>query len=106
MSEETKLQMLDMLMSGLLSQSLAVVAELGVADELAGGPKTAEELAAKFNVHAGNLHRLLRYTASHGVFRDRGEGYFELTPLAEFLRSDSRQTVPYFDTLVSESRDR
>jgi SAM-dependent methyltransferase len=35
------------------------------------------------------LHRLLRYTASLGVFRDGGEGRFELTPLGEVLRSDS-----------------
>ena len=72
--EELPLQVLDMMMSGILAQSLAVAAELGIADLLADGPKSAAELAAKVHVQPDKLRRLLRYTASHGVFRDTGDG--------------------------------
>jgi ubiquinone/menaquinone biosynthesis C-methylase UbiE len=88
-----RLQLLDMMMSGIMAQSLAVVAELGIADLLVDGPKSAAELAAKVKVQPDKLHRLLRYTASHGVFRDVGDGRFELTPLSEVLRSDSPHSV-------------
>ncbi len=91
--EELPLQVLDMMMSGILAQSLAVAAELGIADLLADGPKSAAELAAKVHVQPDKLRRLLRYTASHGVFRDTGDGRFELTPSGEVLRSDSPGSV-------------
>src|SRR5262249_6041682 len=91
--EALRLEMLDMLMSGILAQSLAVGAELGIADLLIDGPKSAAELASKVHVQPDNLHRLLRYTASHGVFRDVGDGRFALTPSAEVLRSDSPHSV-------------
>ena len=91
--EALKMQVLDMMMSGILAQSLAVAAELGIADLLADGPKSPAELASKVHVQPGKLRRLLRYTASHGVFRDRGDGLFELTPSAEVLRSDSPASV-------------
>src|SRR5262249_43341350 len=48
---------------------------------------------AKTAVQPAMLHRLLRFVASHGVFRDTGDGRFELTPLAEFLRSDSPHSL-------------
>src|SRR5262245_35523068 len=91
--ESLRLQLLDMMMSGILAQSLAVAAELGIADLLADGPKSVAELAANTRVQSGKLHRLLRYIASHGVFRESADGRFELTPLAEVLRSDSPHSV-------------
>jgi len=80
-------------MAGIPAQALAVVAELGVADVLAGGPKSAAELAHAVNAQPAMLHRLLRYTASLGVFRDVGDGRFELTPLGEILHSDSPHSL-------------
>jgi ubiquinone/menaquinone biosynthesis C-methylase UbiE len=91
--EALHLQLLNMIMSGLMAQALAVVAELGIADLLAHGPMSIAELAAKVKVQPDKLHRLLRYTASQGVFRDMGDGRFELTALAEVLRSDSPSSV-------------
>ncbi|HEU5255445.1 MAG TPA: methyltransferase [Vicinamibacterales bacterium] len=91
--EELRLQVLGMMMSGILAQSLAVAAELGIADLLADGPKSAAELASKVHVQPDKLRRLLRYAASHGVFRDTGDGRFALTPLGEVLRSDSPDSV-------------
>src|SRR5690606_10754151 len=57
-----------------------------VADELAGGPLGAAELAQRVGAHAGALHRLLRAAASVGVFRSEPDGRFALTPMAEHLR--------------------
>src|SRR5262245_25069385 len=91
--ETLRLQLLEMMMSGIIAQSLAVAAELGIADLLGNGPMSAAELAAKVNVQPDKLHRLLRYAASHGVFRDTGDGRFELTPLSHALRSDSLNSV-------------
>jgi hypothetical protein len=70
------------------TQALYVAAKLGIADLLANGGRSAEDLAQETNVHAPSLYRLLRGLASLGVFADDGSGRFHLTPLAECLRTD------------------
>jgi hypothetical protein len=72
-----------------VSQALYVAATLGIADLLAGGPRSAEELAGQVGAHGPTLHRLLRLLASLGVFAEDDAGHFGLTPLAECLRSDA-----------------
>ena len=72
----------------LVSQAVYVAAKLGVADLLAARPRTAAELAAETGADAPSLYRILRALASVGVFSERDGGTFELTPPAEFLRSD------------------
>lgn len=79
------------LLSGVLvTQMLAAAARLGLADQLAAGPRHHAELAAELEVSAPALYRLLRALASHGVFAeaDAEPGVFQSTPLAELLRSD------------------
>lgn len=75
-----------------LSQAIAVVAELGLADHLQGGPKSCAELAQAVGAHAGALYRLLRGTASLGVFAEDAQGRFALTPLATLLLTDGPQS--------------
>jgi hypothetical protein len=70
------------------TQALYVAAKLGIADLLASGPRSANDLAQATNVHAPSLYRLLRALASLGVFAEDGGGRFQLTPLAACLRSD------------------
>ncbi|MGN9908520.1 methyltransferase [Phytohabitans sp. LJ34] len=67
---------------------VAVLAELGVADHLTGGPRTAAELAGAVGAHPRALHRVLRAAAGLGLFTQDGAGRFGLTPTAECLRSD------------------
>ena len=81
-------QMAGMITGYWTSQMVLVVAKLGIADLLADGPRSAEELAKATGTHARSLYRLLRALASLGVFSEGGEGRFLLTPLAESLRSD------------------
>jgi hypothetical protein len=71
-----------------VSQAIHVAASLGVADLLAGGPRTSDELAAETGTHAQSLYRLLRALASVGVFHEEDGRSFSLTPMGELLRSD------------------
>ena len=68
--------------------ALSAAAALGIADQLASGPKTRDELAAATRTHARSLYRVLRALASLGVFAERPDGRFENTPASEKLRSD------------------
>ncbi|HEV2132191.1 MAG TPA: methyltransferase [Longimicrobiaceae bacterium] len=72
-----------------VSRALYVVAELGVADHLADGPRSADELAQATGAHAPSLYRVLRSLASLGVFTEDAEHRFALTPLGAALRSDA-----------------
>lgn len=85
---EARLQ--DLVSGVLVTQMLAVAARLGLADQLAAGPRHHEDLATALDVSAPALYRLLRALASHGVFaeEDAAPGVFRLTPMAELLRSD------------------
>jgi len=78
-----------MLLGSWITQAIYVAAELGIADLLAGGPRTVDELADNNNAHAGSLYRVLRALASAGIFAEDAYGRFSLTPLAEYLRSDA-----------------
>jgi hypothetical protein len=81
-------QMLD-LQNGLrLAHLLCAIADLGVADHLADGPRPVSELAELTGAHAETLYRTLRALASKGVFTEASPHAFGLTPLASTLRSD------------------
>lgn len=69
-----------------ISQALNVAAVLGIADLLADGPKSVEDLAQATDSHALSLYRVLRLLASEGVFVEEAERRFRSTPLAEPLR--------------------
>ncbi len=66
---------------------IGVLAELGIADELAAGPRTAKELAGSTGAHPGALHRLLddieMLVIAGGVDRDERE-YGELLAAGGF----------------------
>ncbi|MBX6314896.1 MAG: methyltransferase, partial [Isosphaeraceae bacterium] len=71
-----------------ISQMIYVAARLGLADLLASGPRSAEDLAQATGTHAPSLYRLLRALASEGIFAETEGGRFEQTPLSECLRAD------------------
>jgi hypothetical protein len=62
------------------------VADLGVAEALAGGPRPVEEVAREVGADPDTLHRLLRALASDGIFREEEPGVFGNTPASEQLR--------------------
>lgn len=76
-----------------ITRSIAIAAELGIADRLAGGPRTPAELAHDCGVQERPLYRMLRALAGEGVFAENNDGRFGLTPLAELLRSDDPRSL-------------
>ena len=64
------------------SQAIHVAATLGIVDLLEDDPRSTAELAEATETHAPTLYRLLRALASVGVFAEKTDGYFGLTPLA------------------------
>ena len=76
-----------------LSQALHVVAKLGIADLLAEGPISVDNLAAATRTDRRSLYRVLRLLASEGVFEESEPRRFALTPLAAPLRSDAADTL-------------
>jgi hypothetical protein len=71
-----------------VAQSIYAAAKLGIADLLTTGARSFEELASTTAANPQALFRLLRALASVGIFAETEPGWFTLTPLAEFLRSD------------------
>jgi hypothetical protein len=76
-----------------VTQALYVAATLGIADLLAGGSRTSDELAAATGAHPPTLYRLLRALASVDVLRELDGRRFELAPLGQPLRSDAPNSV-------------
>ena len=70
------------------SQCVYVAAKLGIADLLANGPLSVDDLAQRTGTHRPSLFRLLRALASLDVFAEEPGQRFRLTPGAELLRRD------------------
>ena len=72
-----------------LSQSLYVVAKLGVADAVSAEGSTAETLADAVGARSDELRRVLRALVAAGVFIELDDGRFTLNDVAAALRSDA-----------------
>lgn len=82
-----------MMMSFIVSQATSVAAKLSIADHLAGGAKSVEEIAVLTETHAPSLYRLLRALASVGIFQNDAENHFSNTAISEFLRADHPESM-------------
>ncbi len=80
-------QLVQMAMAHWVSRIVHLAAKLGLADYLADGPKSAEELAAPTATLAPSLYRLMRTLSSLGILTESETRRFGLTPLGEALRS-------------------
>src|SRR4051812_47478802 len=86
-SQPAHVVVLQMLTGRWVSSAIATVAKFGIADHLESGARSAKELAALTGTNEDALYRLLRATASLGVFTELEDGRFDQTPLSEPLRS-------------------
>ncbi len=77
----------------LMTQALAIAAELGIADLLAKKPQSIHELAAATETHERALYRVLRSLAGVGIFQETGEQIFSNTSYSEPLRSDAPNSM-------------
>jgi hypothetical protein len=85
--------MLQLLNGFLTVQAIHAAAALGIADLLADGPRTGDDLAAATGAHGPSLYRLLRTLTGAGVFREEADGRFALTALGGTLRSEGPDSV-------------
>ncbi len=76
-----------------VSHAVYAMADLGVADHLASGPRTVPELAEATETHAPTLARLLRTLAALGLCATDAEGRVGLTPRGEILRADAPDSM-------------
>jgi hypothetical protein len=75
-----------------VSQAIHVAATLGIADRLAGEPRSVDELALATDTHAPSLYRLLRALAAIGVLTELPDRRFALAPLGEGLRGEDPES--------------
>lgn len=76
---------LNLALGYLVSRSLHVAVELGIADLLKDSPQSVDALACTTGAHSPSLRRLLRTLAAHGVFAEDEQGRFGSTPAAALL---------------------
>ncbi|TFV37997.1 hypothetical protein E4K66_16305 [Bradyrhizobium frederickii] len=89
-----------------VARTVYAAAKLGLADQLASGPKSAAQLAGLLHVHARSLHRLTRALASLGILTERAEQRFALSALGDALKTGAllrRSSVSGETTLIGES---
>ena len=76
-----------------LSQAVSVAASLGIADALADGPRSADDIAAAVGGDPTTTYRLLRTLAAGGILHEAERPEFSLTDLGVALRSDVAGSV-------------
>src|SRR5262245_22588770 len=82
-------QLMEFVLPGLaLTQTMYVAVRLGLADLLARGPMTADELAQATNTASFPLRRLLGAVETIGLAARDEQGRFRNTPNGEWFRSD------------------
>ncbi len=87
--------MMDMILWAWRVQGISAAAELKIADALADGPLTADELARRVDADPDALARLMRALISEGIFTRRRDGRFAINALGATLRTDA----PLFDNV-------
>lgn len=85
--------MMDLIWGYRVTQALSVAARLGIADLLASGPMTADELAAACEGNPGTLVRLLRALTTIDVVHEDDDGRFAITPLGSLLGEHHPQSL-------------
>jgi hypothetical protein len=76
-----------------VSEAIHVAATFGVADHVAAGVHDCADLAAATETDPEALYRVLRALAAVGVFVERDDRHFDLTPVGEHLRSDASPSL-------------
>ncbi len=76
-----------------ISKPIYVAAELGIADMLSDGPQSIKALAQMSHAHAPTLYRVMRALASVGIFTESEDKVFDLTPMAECLKTGAMRSM-------------
>lgn len=86
--EDQHQRFLELIGGSWVAQAIHVAATLELADTLAGGPLTADEVAARTATDPDAMRRLLRALCTVDVCGDEGGDLFSLAPLGQLLRRD------------------
>jgi hypothetical protein len=70
--------------------AVSCLAQLGIPDLLANGPKSVKELASQTGAQPDPLYRLMRATACVGVLSEGSDGKFSQTPMSAVLCSQAQ----------------
>ena len=89
-----------------VAQAVQVAAELRIADALTEEPLHLEALADRVGADPDALRRLMRALISRGVFRQRRDGRYDLTALANALRSDAQFSMYQWARVVGSPQHR
>ncbi|HWW60434.1 MAG TPA: methyltransferase [Thermoanaerobaculia bacterium] len=95
------IRVLQMLMGMWVAQMTAAAARFGVADQIAQGVTSSDELARAVEADPTALYRLLRACATVGLFVETEPKVFANTPLGECLRTGVPGSVREF--LIAET---
>jgi O-methyltransferase/methyltransferase family protein len=98
--------MIELIIEAWAAQAITAAADLGIADALAAGPRSADEVAAAVGADADAVGRLLRALTARGIFRQRRDGRYGLTPLGETLRRDAEVSLAGFARWVGSRQHR
>ncbi|MGA8036973.1 MAG: methyltransferase [Candidatus Acidiferrales bacterium] len=88
--------MFQILGGAFLAGAVSCLAQMGIPELLASGPKDAKQLAAELGALPGPLYRLMRATASIGVLHQGTDGKFSQTPLSAILCADAKPSLKAF----------
>jgi hypothetical protein len=87
LSADPSRQLIEMAAALWKARAVYAAARLALADLIADGQRTAQELARTTGMHAPSLNRLLRALGSCGVLTEAEPGCFALTALGAALRT-------------------
>lgn len=94
--------LLDQIAGGWMAQALRAAVELELAEHLAAGPRTANQLAHTTGCNAAALRQLLRALVTLEICRETTPDVFALTARGEHLRADHahslRAWIVWWDT--------
>lgn len=81
------MQILHLSEGSVVQTALTLAANLGIADLLATGAQTSDQLAQATSTHSPSLYRVLRLLSSFGVFAEVAPGEFAQTASSDLLRT-------------------
>jgi O-methyltransferase domain/Dimerisation domain len=93
MEPDLPTRMIQLITGAWAAQAVCAAATLGVADELANGPRRVEAVADAIGADADALHRLLRALAGLGLVEETADREFTLTELGELLTTDAPNSL-------------
>ncbi|MEV5833474.1 methyltransferase [Nocardia sp. NPDC052112] len=96
----------EMITAASTAQAVCAAAQLGIADALSAGPRGLTDLATEIGADPDYLRRLLRWLIGQGIFTQRPDGAYALTPLAEPLRADAPVSLRDFALFIGSTHHR